>query len=238
MKNSQIRTVGDRARDAVLILLTLAMVAQLVPSVFAAWDKTKPANNSALVSSEIRANWTSIESALGNPDNDLTLKNVASTSTFLFTTMPTGLGMPVLGRLTADATKNANTTFGDLTGLSFSVAANTTYTFEVRLKVIGNTTANAKFTFTGPAAPTAVIFGGISGITPTATNNTAENTFGNAVKLNLAGTNNTEMWLVIGGIVRNGANAGTVQTQYAQLTSDATNLTIRAESFLLATRMQ
>jgi hypothetical protein len=62
------RTLGDRARDAVLALVAIAMAAQFLPGVFAAWDATKPANNSALVSSEIRANWTSIQNAIGNPD--------------------------------------------------------------------------------------------------------------------------------------------------------------------------
>lgn len=66
--NNRKRTFGDRARDAVLAIVALGLVAQLLPSVFAAWDQTKPANNSALVSSEIRANWASLQAALGNPD--------------------------------------------------------------------------------------------------------------------------------------------------------------------------
>src|SRR5678815_3188121 len=40
-----------------------------------AWDATKPANNSALVSSEIRANEAAVEAAIGNPDTTpLTIK--------------------------------------------------------------------------------------------------------------------------------------------------------------------
>lgn len=33
------------------------------------WDSSKPATNSALVSADMRANWASIEAAIGNPDS-------------------------------------------------------------------------------------------------------------------------------------------------------------------------
>lgn len=231
LKESRRRTVADRVRDSVLVMLVLAMGAHLVPVVFAAWDKTKPANNSALLSSEIRANWTSLESAIGNPDSTLQIK--ASN----FTVLPTGFGMPTRLRVTTDVTKNNSTVFGDVTALGFAIAANEEWEFRCRLKVVGTTVANSKWQLTGPAAPTGLMFGVISGVTPTATNHQAAAAFSSAIEANLAGTSNTELLLLLDGNVRNGANAGTVQLQFAQLAAEASNLTVRAESYCIPSRM-
>lgn len=202
------------------------------------WDSTKPATNAALVSPDVRGNFASIQAALGNMDaNPLQVAfGVAFLAGVSFAALPTGIGSTKIARVTADVTKNASTVFGDVTGLSFAIAANETWAFEVRLKQIGTSVANAKYTFTGPAAPTGVMFGVMSGITPTVSNNQAAVAFGTAVDANLPGTSNTEILIMISGCVRNGANAGTVQLQFAQLASEASNLIIRAESFLEATR--
>jgi len=186
-----------------------------------AWDKTKPANNAALVSSEIRANWTAIEAAFG-----------ASLDTAIaFNFLPTGLGAWKFSRSTADLTKNASTAFSDVTGVSFTVGASETWAWLCLVHGISSVAAQFKFTFTGPAAPTAVRFGLVSQTGVAAA--TSQAAFGSAV--NCAGTT-VDIGLHLFGLLRNGANAGTVQMQFAQQNSDATNSKVYAESSVIAVR--
>lgn len=139
----------------------------------------------------------------------------------------------IYAKQTSDLTKNSNTTLSDLTGLAFAVGASETWAFEFVMKGQSNTTADFKFTLTGPSAPTAVWFGvAVSSDLPTTAAVTA---FSSAVA---AGGANTEELIVIRGLLRNGSNAGTVQAQMAQNTSDAGTTVIRAESYVLAWRVQ
>lgn len=134
------------------------------------------------------------------------------------------------GFLAADMTKNANTTLSDVTGVNFPIGANENWFFRCVLFIVSTTTADAKFTFTGPAAPTAVQFAidaETGGITRYAT------AFASAISCGTVGV--LEM-VTINGIVRNGATAGTVQLQFAQNTSDATNSVLQAGSYLHATQ--
>lgn len=146
----------------------------------------------------------------------------------------TTISNEIFARSTADFTKNNNTTFGDVTGLSFAIGANETWIFQFVLHTITVTAAGIKFTLTGPAAPTATRYGlvlfGSSVVSDVAA-------FGSsAIWLN--GPNGTDTNVLLSGIIRNGANAGTVQLQAAQNTADVSNTRIYAESYVIARRVQ
>lgn len=141
------------------------------------------------------------------------------------------IGVDGYTRITADSTKNNSTTFGDVTGASFAVAANAEYEFEFVLKVIGTGAAASKYQLTGPAAPTGIIYvllGAGSGVTQAAV------AFSTAVLKNHSSTG--EEAAMIKGHLRNGANAGTVQLQFAQQALEVSNLIVRAESYIIVRR--
>lgn len=147
-----------------------------------------------------------------------------------FTAMPTGIGAFLFSRSTANFTKNNNTTLGDVTGMSFAVGANETWAFRLTFREVTAVAAGWKYTFTGPAAATAVWFGGARGA---AAANAVTN-FGTTFTQN--GTANDE-YETIGGLLRNGANAGTVQLQAAQNAADATNSVIYSDAYVMAWRV-
>lgn len=110
------------------------------------------------------------------------------------------------------ATQNTTGSYANVTGMSFAVAANGVYEFE--LVIAGSCTAGTGtfvFTFTGPAAPTSFLLGGdilltgalggaVSGI--------------NALGNDLATFSGSQSGLArIRGILVNGANSGTMQLQ-------------------------
>jgi hypothetical protein len=140
------------------------------------------------------------------------------------------IGARYFSRTTADFTKNANVTLGNVTGLSFPVVANGVYVFKFVLYGISSIAADWKFAITFPAAPTSLRYGLVdnsgNALTPKSTDTAAA-----AIT---AETGGIEFCWVIEGMLRNGANAGTVQLQAAQQASDATNSIIRTDSFVVA----
>jgi hypothetical protein len=114
---------------------------------------------------------------------------------------------------------NATTTFSNITGLSFAVAANTSYHAVCYLtwNPGGATTVGPKYIWTGPASPTAVTAGGILSKTVTTNSNLSvaaasfATTLDDAVAVTASITQTDTLTL---GLV-NGANAGTVQLQAA-----------------------
>lgn len=139
------------------------------------------------------------------------------------------LGNLAFGRLTSNFTKNASTVFGDVTGLSFTIAANEVWTARFVLYCVSTNAADIKLTLTGPAAPTAVRFS----IPGSDVANSAV-AFGSNAAISTTGLDSL---IVLEAIIRNGANAGTVQLQAAQLASDVSNTVIYAESFVRAERV-
>jgi hypothetical protein len=136
-------------------------------------------------------------------------------------------------RSTADLTKNASVAFSDITGLVFSIGANETWVVLYAIHLISNAAADAKFQLVGPAAPTAVRFGGS---TETAGLGAADVTgFSTVVHLSTVGTVDEMKFLT--ATIRNGANAGTVQLQAAQDTSNASNSIFYTDSSLIAFRI-
>lgn len=163
---------------------------------------------------------------------DKTFAGLVTLATTLFQALPTGPGSFKFTRQTADFTKNASTVLGDITGLNFAVGANETWAFIFIMKGISAAAADFKFALTGPAAPTAVWYG-----VPTANLGVAASAvaaFGSSCVVTSSGF---EDCIILLGLLRNGANAGTVQVQMAQNTSDVSNSVIRAESIVIPFRL-
>lgn len=140
-------------------------------------------------------------------------------------------GFILSGRLAANLTKNANTTLADLTGLAFAIGASETWSFVAIVHLISSTTADAKFSVTAPAGAA-----GRFGVVAQGTTLTAGSaaTFGNPVAVGTIGTMD-EVALICGHVV-NSTTAGTVQLQFAQNASDATNSIAYASSSIIAVR--
>jgi hypothetical protein len=136
-------------------------------------------------------------------------------------------------RQTTIITKNNSAAYADLTGLAHAIAANETWVYLAGLwATAASATPNMKFTLTGPASPTAVLFGLLGNAIPiTQGFNT---TFGSDAIYTKTVLNEV---LLLLAIVRNGANAGTVQLQFAQNTANASNSSIQQDSFMLAARL-
>ena len=141
------------------------------------------------------------------------------------------VGVPTFARCTAALTKNANITPANITGLSFTVGASEVWAFQFVLKGVSATAADWRFAATGPAAPTAVWYGVTHTDGTTAATATA---FATDIFSTGFGIDNL---VFVSGLLRNGANSGTVQLQAAQWTSDVSDSIIRAESYVIAWRI-
>jgi hypothetical protein len=191
------------------------------------WNAGRPVTGGALVSAEIRENFAVLKTrVLDSGELDLSAVN--------FTPL-LGLGKLTFARSTADFVKNNDTTLANVTGISFAVAVNEVWAFLCLLKGLTTTTANWKLAVTVPASPTAVWYGhdrpSNIGLGATATGGTA------LVREGVTTSPGTEEMLIISGLIRNGANAGTVQLQAAQNTAQVFDTRIRAESFVLALKV-
>lgn len=148
-----------------------------------------------------------------------------------FTALPTGIGATTYGASASNFTKNANTTLGDVTGVAFAVAASATYLFQFYAVCSAAVAAGNKFAVTGPAAPTSVL---ISYLTRDSTG--GDDAFATATTMTALGAGSYQL-VIISGYLVNGANAGTVQLQYAQQTSDASDAIVYAGSYVQALRV-
>lgn len=115
--------------------------------------------------------------------------------------------------------------------------ANGTYAFGGRIWYDGSTAGDFKLAFTWPAATTLSKWGFLVGNATTATSvdrlvSTASGTALAAAGLGVG----TNTFVDFEGVITLGATTGNLQAQYAQNTSDATNLTIQAGSNLWVMR--
>jgi len=133
---------------------------------------------------------------------------------------------PSFFRTTSNFTKNSNTTLSDVTGLAFAVAAGKTYAFVLYIMHTGAGAADWKATFTGPASPTSIVFLNTSFQT---TGGPAV-AFGTQIDWPTSAAPNAQTETIHGYLV-NGANAGTVQFQAAQLVSTGSNSIIYSGSW-------
>lgn len=118
----------------------------------------------------------------------------------------------------------------DVTGLSFAVAANTDYIFEftVLYNTVGATTGIA-LAVNGPASPTQILGGIITGADSNNVYPGAFSAYDSAV-ISVRG-NATLSTAVVRGILRNGANAGTLILRFASEIATE-SVTIKAGSFV------
>lgn len=137
----------------------------------------------------------------------------------------------------ATTTKLANEARSSDTALTsddevlFAVVANGEYRFRGVVFWNTNTTADFKFDFDGPAAPTLVRIVVSIGSDP-AGGFSANGLFSAFNELvTLTGTE-TDGGMHFEGIVHNGANAGNVSFRWAQNTSDGGNTTVYAGSYI------
>lgn len=136
-------------------------------------------------------------------------------------------------RQTADVTKNASVAYSDLTGLALPILASETWIWlAVLFTVAASATPDMKFTFTGPASPTTVKFGAMRD--GAAIGQAFNSSFGSDVAVQKSADSDLTL---LAGICQNGANAGTIQAQFAQSTSNASNSVVQQESFMLAVRL-
>ena len=114
---------------------------------------------------------------------------------------------------------NATSGFTNVTGLSFAVAANTSYhaTCYMTWNPGGATTVGPKYIWTGPASPTAVTAAGILAKTVTTASylSVAVASFATTLDDAVAVTASITQTDTLSIGVINGANAGTVQLQAA-----------------------
>lgn len=135
--------------------------------------------------------------------------------------------VPRIALKTAAQTVNNSTTLVSDSQLAVTVAANTSYVFTARLLYTSSTTPDIKFGFAYPLLATATytLYGIASGGATLAGFHQTETSVGaleggTAIAATMTGT-----WTI-------GANAGTVQLQWAQNTANASNTQVLTGSFL------
>lgn len=137
----------------------------------------------------------------------------------VFSSIPATVQAPPLTVYASAGYTNATTTFSNVTGLVFSVAANTSYHAVCYLtwNPGGATTVGPKYIWTGPASPTAVTAAGILAKTVTTASylSVAAASFATTLDDAVAVTASITQTDVLSIGVVNGANAGTVQLQAA-----------------------
>ena len=117
--------------------------------------------------------------------------------------------------LAADqSASQSSTTFQDVTGLAFAMAAGETYSFDLIMPVdMANTTADLKYTLVVPAGAT-VTAQGLGPTTATAATNCAIRTSAQSCALSINAAYRSVV--SIRGVVTNGGTPGNMQVQFAQ----------------------
>lgn len=148
----------------------------------------------------------------------------------------TNLGI-VTAYKTADTTRSNNDTPTADPDLTFSIGVNEVWEFEFDVVLDDGPGLGMKGGLTFPASPAGaawdfsywndinVVFSGIAPLLAADTS-LVFNVDGNAV-----------VFIRVKGVIRNGANAGTVAFNWAQNTSDAGATTVKAGSFVKATKL-
>ena len=119
----------------------------------------------------------------------------------------------------ASAVSSSTTSFADVTGLTFSLAASTNYYFRfVVHHSCSATTIGIRFAVNGPTSPTALRVGGIIPISTVAANFGSQTAYDTAIFASTTGTTVTVM-SIIEGVIQNAGNTGTLACRFAAETS-------------------
>ena len=140
-------------------------------------------------------------------------------------------GIPKLIRNGTIDTVNNTTTFADATEMSFAIAADEIWAIVLHLRYNSGITPDIKIQFTQPTGSAYRIEG--TGIDAAFATTIHQNSTGS---LAWAGTGGNYA-ITLHGVVDNGANAGTVQLQFAQNTANASDTSILTETWMLAYRL-
>jgi hypothetical protein len=124
---------------------------------------------------------------------------------------------------------STSTGFADVTGMTFSLAANTSYSILCELSYLTAATTTAlQVSLNGPASPTAVRFTVTTGTSATATHRASQSAY-DAVT-NPASALTTALPVRLAGTIENGANAGTLALRM-RTEVNASSVTIQRGSF-------
>ena len=139
-------------------------------------------------------------------------------------------------RKSADQSVTSNTTVANDTHLKFAVAASETYIFNIWLYIYAaDATPDIKLTCTGPSGSTVLWSPGQATYLPDATP-TVGTVQASGVTASYFVDANLRP-LVLQGTILNSATAGDLTLQWAQNTSSATATTIKAGSYIIATKV-
>ena len=132
-------------------------------------------------------------------------------------------------RKTADQ-GSSSTTFADVTGLTWYVAANTNYAFVCDLSyTTGNATVALQLAVNGPASPTAVRYGVTTATGAAAVHFASQSAYDTNTNPAASG-GATALPATISGVIENGATAGTVAIRFRSQTSGTTVTVLRGSS--------
>jgi hypothetical protein len=131
----------------------------------------------------------------------------------------------------ADEIVNTNATFQNDDDLACSIAANGVYLLELEFGYFSGTTPDLKTTFTGPAG-----MGGTLTAWSTSDASASANSLSPTSTIVFDGTGAEEIGRIYGRITT-GATAGTLQWQWAQNASNASNTAIRPGSWMRLSRI-
>lgn len=146
------------------------------------------------------------------------------------------INAPVIVRKTANETVNNSATAQNDDHLSFAVAANSYYTFNMFIVYSAATAADLRHDFTVPAGTT----GFFRTVAPTAGSTSCTNSPGTdaglieTVNVSMGGGGvGSQCIAVLTGYVATAGTAGTVQFQWAQATANASDAVVYADSHLV-----
>lgn len=172
-------------------------------------------------------------------DQTITLTGaVTGSGTGSFATTIAAVPFGVVSGLTnanvAGDVSTSSSTMANVTGLSFAIGANQVWTVEFALYATGSLNGMT-FQLTGPASPTNLLIfnqGDTTGVTLVSTD--AQTAFGTPTQAYIAGV--FSGLVVIRATIENGANAGTVQLQFASAVNTQTNI-VKRGSYMSARRV-
>jgi hypothetical protein len=151
-------------------------------------------------------------------------------------------GLPQLARVTSDVAVISTTSYVDVTGLVLPMEANSVYALDGFLKYTSATAADIKFVLIGPTGSGGSF--GVHGVVQAATATTGDfeafclDGIGIANQIGLGGAGvSTSAWGHLKGYITTGVNAGTLQVQFTQVTSTASNTTVKTGSNMTLTKI-
>ncbi|MFA6542498.1 MAG: hypothetical protein WCT99_12940 [Bacteroidota bacterium] len=156
-----------------------------------------------------------------------------------FINITNGAGSITIGANVANAALSANqtttsTTLGNVTGLSFSIGAGETWSFEFNIQNGCNNTGGIRYAITFPSGTLRAPAVGMSNAV-TAQTSSVITVSGTQTGVAYNTVNNANGWTRITGSIINGVTAGTVQLQFKSNTGGQTS-TIFTNSYMTARR--